>query len=74
MKSNKQTELISKREIDSKIESRLTGVSGLVGGVIEQKIKNSWTWTTEWGRRWWKVEEGTGVINGNGQRLGIANT
>lgn len=51
MESNRQTELTSKIETDSLIESKQTalvwwGVEGGGGGIEEEKRENSWAGTT----------------------------
>ena len=50
MESNEQTELTSKTETDSQIESRLTALGGWLGagGNQAKRKKESETWVTGW--------------------------
>ena len=69
MESNEQTELTSKVETDSQIESRPTALGwGIAGGGIEQNRKKTHgprnrVMIPGW-RGWVKVEEGIKGING----------
>ena len=72
MECNEQTELTSKIETDSWMESRLTALGGGTGVGSKgfwQKEKDSWTWTTVMTEEGRGVEVGEGIrgINGNGK-------
>ena len=68
MESNEQTELTSKIETDSEMESRMTAMrGGLEGGGMEQKGKRTHGHRRQCGDRWGM--DGIRALSGNGKKI-----